>query len=228
MSVWEARKIRLVMELRQQGIADTAVLGAIERTPREAFVPAQFHDKAYDNIALPIGNGQTISQPYIVALMTQALCVDRSHKVLEIGTGSGYQTAILARLCRRIYTIERIPELLRGAEDLLHKLRIRNYTAAAADGTRGWVAQAPFARIIVTAAAAAPLPPAELVNQLDNGGIMVCPVTREDRTQHLIKITRILDQFYYEDLCPVRFVPLLPDVEAAMNIIPETKRIASA
>jgi len=214
MSVWEARKIRLIMELRQQGILDAQVLGAIERTPREIFVPTQFHDKAYDNVALPIGNGQTISQPYIVALMTQALCVDKSHKVLEIGTGSGYQTAVLARLCRRIYTIERIPELLKGAEELLHKLHVRNYTAAATDGTKGWPAQAPFARIIVTAASGAPMPPAALTNQLDNGGIMICPVTRNDRSQHLIKITRILDQIYTEDLCPVRFVPLLPDAEA--------------
>lgn len=203
------------MELRQQGIADTAVLGAIERTPRETFIPEQFQDKSYENIALPIGNGQTISQPYIVALMTEALCLDKSHKVLEIGTGSGYQTAILAKLCRRVYTIERIPELLAGAEMLLQKLRIRNYTAAAADGTKGWPAQAPFSRIIVTAAAARPMPPKALVDQLDNGGIMISPVTREDRTQHLIKITRIMDQLFTEDLTPVRFVPLLPDVEAA-------------
>jgi protein-L-isoaspartate(D-aspartate) O-methyltransferase len=218
MSVWEARKIRLIMELRQQGINDTQVLGAIERVPREAFIPEQFQDKSYDNIALPIGNGQTISQPYIVALMTQALHLDKSHKVLEIGTGSGYQTAILAKLCRRVYSIERIPELLIGAETLLQKLRVRNYTAQAGDGTKGWKAQAPFARIIVTAAAAAPLPPKALVDQLDNGGIMICPITREDRTQHLIKITRIMDQIFTEDLTPVRFVPLLPDVESASNI----------
>ena len=218
MSIWEARKIRLIMELRQQGITDTAVLSAIERTPREAFIPVQFQDKTYDNVALPIGNGQTISQPYIVALMTEALCLDKSHKVLEIGTGSGYQTAILARLCRRVYTIERIPELLTGAEALLGKLRVRNYTAAAGDGTKGWPAQSPFARIIITAAAAAPMPPSALVDQLDNGGIMICPVTREDRSQWLIKITRIMGQVYYEDLCPVRFVPLLPDVESAEAI----------
>lgn len=215
MSVWESRKIKLVMELRTQGIRDTAVLGAIERVPREAFVPAQFQDKSYENVALPIGNGQTISQPHVVAMMTEALCLNKTHKVLEIGTGSGYQTAILAKLCRRVYTIERIPELLAGAEKLLQELRIRNYTAAVADGTRGWPAQAPFARIMVTAAAADPLPPPALLEQLDNGGIMICPVSRPDRSQWLIKITRILDQFYTEDLCPVRFVPLLPDAEAA-------------
>jgi protein-L-isoaspartate(D-aspartate) O-methyltransferase len=208
------------MELRQQGIMDPAVLGAIERVPREAFIPEQFQDKSYDNIALPIGNGQTISQPYVVALMTQALHLDKSHKVLEIGTGSGYQTAILAKLCRRVYTIERIPELLAGAETLLHKLRIRNYTAAAADGTKGWPAQSPFARIIVTAASASAMPPAALVDQLDNGGIMICPVSRPDRSQWLIKITRIMGQAYYEDLCPVRFVPLLPDVEPATTTLP--------
>ncbi len=213
MSIWDAQKIRLIMDLRQQGIIDTSVLGAIERVPREAFVPAQFQDKSYENVALPIGNGQTISQPYIVALMTQALCLDKSHKVLEIGTGSGYQTAILAKLCRRVYTIERIPELLVGAEVLFQKLRIRNYTAAATDGTKGWPAQAPFARIIVTAAAANEVPPQTLMEQLDDGGIMICPVTKPDKTQWLIKIMRVLGQFYTEDLCPVRFVPLLPDAE---------------
>ena len=220
MSLWEARKVRLIMELRAQGITCTDVLGAIERVPRDAFVPTQFQEKSYDNIALPIGNGQTISQPYIVALMTQALCLNRSHKVLEIGTGSGYQTAILAKLCRRVYSIERIPELLVGAEALLQKLRVRNYTAQSGDGTKGWKAQAPFARIIVTAAAATAMPPAALVDQLDNGGIMVCPVTRPDRNQYLIKVMRIMDQIFYEDLCPVRFVPLLPDVEAATAIQP--------
>ncbi len=217
MNIWEARKIRLVMELRTLGISNAAVLGAIERVPRETFIPVQFQDKAYENVALPIGHGQTISQPLIVALMTQALQVDKQHKVLEIGTGSGYQTAILARLVRRVYTIERIPEFLKPAEDILTQLRIRNYTAKVGDGTKGWAEQAPFARIIVTAAAAGETPPAALLNQLDNSGIMVCPVSR-GREQILIKITRLMDQFFYEDICPVRFVPLLPDEEPTIEL----------
>ena len=213
MSIWEARKIRLIMELRQLGINDSHVLGAIERVPREAFVPLQFHDKAYDNIALPIGHGQTISQPYIVALMTQALQVNKTHKVLEIGTGSGYQTAILSKLARRVYSIERIAELLKPTEELLQRLHIRNITAIAGDGTKGWVEQAPFTRIIVTAAAAGAEPPQALLDQLALGGMMVIPLTFK-RAQVLVRITKHENNCGYEEICPVRFVPLLPDAPA--------------
>ena len=148
-----ARKIRLIMRLRHAGIHDTHVLSAIERIPRELFVPASFQDQAYENRTLPIGHGQTLSQPFVVALMTQALRADRRTKVLEIGTGSGYQSAVLSRLCRRLYTIERFADLLQGAEQRFHGLRLHNITCRRGEGRRGWPEQAPFSRIIVTAAA---------------------------------------------------------------------------
>ena len=157
-----ARKIRLIMKLRKSGITDTGVLGAIERVPREVFIPTYFHDQAYEDIALPIGRGQTISQPLVVASMTQELQVNDRHKVLEIGTGSGYQAAILAKLCRRVYSIERHRPLLALAESRLNELKIRNITCKAADGMKGWIEQAPFDRIIVTAAAGDEAPPALL------------------------------------------------------------------
>ncbi|MCC7168195.1 MAG: protein-L-isoaspartate(D-aspartate) O-methyltransferase, partial [Rhodospirillales bacterium] len=170
----EARKIRLLMELRRGGVVDTRVLAAIERTPRELFVPQTFQDQAYEDQALPIGRGQTISQPLVVGLMTQALEVGERMKVLEIGTGSGYQAAILARLCRRLYTIERHKPLLKEAEERFKALRLYNITAIAGDGMKGWPDQAPFERIMVTAAATEI--PQALVDQLAVGGILVVPV----------------------------------------------------
>jgi len=162
-----ARKIRLIMKLRKSGITDTAVLAAIERVPREAFISPTFHDQAYEDTALPIGRGQTISQPLVVASMTQELRVNDRHKVLEIGTGSGYQAAILAKLCRRVYSIERHRPLLEAAEKRLNGLRVRNITCKAADGMKGWLEQAPFDRIIVTAGA--PSTPIRLLQQLAEG-----------------------------------------------------------
>ena len=132
----ETRKIRLIMELRQGGVTDADVLSALERVPREQFVPDIFQDRAYDNAPLPIGEGQTISQPLIVGLMTQALELNKRHKVLEIGTGSGYQTAILSRLCRRVYTIERIRPLYDGAMAVLQALNVRNVTPRSATAPR--------------------------------------------------------------------------------------------
>jgi len=214
-----ARKIRLIMELRRAGIADTQVLAAIERVPRELFVPAAFQDQAYENRALPIGCGQTLSQPGVVAAMTQALRAERRFKVLEVGTGSGYQAAILARLCRRLYTIERHRELHRQAEARLHELRLHNVTMRVGDGHKGWPEQAPFARIIVTAAA--PQVPAGLVDQLGPGGVMVVPVGRSGRDQTLLRLSR--DQtgrVAEEDLGAVRFVPLVagpPEVGTALR-----------
>lgn len=202
-----ARKIRLIMELRGQGVADTRVLSAIERVPREAFVPATFADQAYENTALPIGRGQTISQPLIVGLMTQALQLDDRHKVLEIGTGSGYQTAILAHLCRRVYTVERYRNLLKEAEARIDALKIRNVTAQVADGTLGWRQQAPFDRILVTAAATSF--PVALGEQLGEGGIMVLPVGSGPIDQYVCRITRRGDTYEEERLWPVRFVPLV-------------------
>jgi protein-L-isoaspartate(D-aspartate) O-methyltransferase len=205
-----ARKIRLIMALRRSGIADTAVLAAMERIPREDFIPEAFHDQAYEDKALPIGHGQTISQPQVVGLMTQALEVGPRHKVLEIGTGSGYQTAVLSRLARRVYTIERHKPLLQEAEQRFAKLQIHNITAIAGDGLKGWPAQAPFDRIIVTAAAEA-LPPT-LLSQLSVGGIMVLPLGPDRGDQELVRVKQVESGAETEKLCDVRFVPLLPGV----------------
>jgi len=201
------------MHLRRSGVTDHAVLGALERVPREAFVPAQFLDRAYEDIALPIGRGQTISQPLVVALMTQALKVNDLHKVLEIGTGSGYQASVLAKLCRRVYTIERHKALLDLAQErILNELHIYNFTAKAADGMKGWPEQAPFERIIVTAANRGEHPPTALVDQMAIGGIMVIPMGDEKRNQKIVRFTRTETGLEREELWPVRFVPLLPDM----------------
>jgi protein-L-isoaspartate(D-aspartate) O-methyltransferase len=206
-AVFLPNKLRLLMELRRTGIADDKVLGAIERVPREKFVPATFLDQAYENVALPIGNGQTISQPYVVARMTEALELGDRHKVLEIGTGSGYQTAVLARLCRRVFSIERHRALLRQAELRLAELRLHNVTVRYGDGTKGWPEQAPFDRIIVTAAAAEL--PAQLTESLAMGGILVAPIGEERREQRLVRIRRDESGFTTEELGIVRFVPLV-------------------
>ncbi len=207
----DARKIRLIMELRQQGIADTEVLSAIERVPREVFVSSSFVDQAYENTALPIEEGQTISQPYVVAFMTQALEVKPRMRVLEIGTGSGYQAAVLARLCRRVFTIERYRSLLRRAEEKFKAARINNIVTQLGDGANGWPDLAPFDRIIVTAAA--PEVPPALKEQLsDKGGVLVVPVGRDSQAQHIVRIVRNGDDFTEESLLPVRFVPLVAGV----------------
>jgi protein-L-isoaspartate(D-aspartate) O-methyltransferase len=200
-------KLRLIMELRRLGIFDQRVLSAIERVPREMFVPPTFLDQAYENVALPIGHGQTVSQPLVVALMTQALEVGDRHKVFEIGTGSGYQTAVLARLCRRVFSIERFRPLQREAEKRFAELRLHNVTCRFGDGTKGWPEQAPFERIIVTAAA--PELPATLADSLVEDGILVAPVGEERREQRLIRIRRQAGGFVTEELGPVRFVPLV-------------------
>ena len=203
-----ARKIRLIMELRQQGITDTKVLSALERIPRELFIQESFHDQAYENIALPISHGQTISQPYIVAYMTEALKVGPRKKVLEVGTGSGYQAAVLAPLCRRLYTIERHRLLLKAAEARFAELRLSNITTRAGDGYKGWTEQAPFDRIIVTAAA--PEIPPVLIDQLAPGGILVVPVGRSSNEQNIVRVTKRDDhEIDREILLPVRFVPLV-------------------
>ncbi|HJO68068.1 MAG TPA: protein-L-isoaspartate(D-aspartate) O-methyltransferase [Rhodospirillales bacterium] len=201
-----ARKIRLVLELRSGGVTDTRALGAMERIPREVFVPAPFRDKAYDDVALPIGHHQTLSAPLVVARMTQALEVGERHKVLEIGTGSGYQTAVLASLCRRVYTVERLAELLVEAQARLAELRITNVTTLCGDGALGWPHQAPFDRIMVTAAA--PSVPAALVDQLAAGGVLVTPVARSGG-QRLIRVRRTENGSETEDLASVNFVPLV-------------------
>ena len=166
-----------------------------------------FADRAYEDMPLPIACGQTISQPSVVGLMTQALQVNPRDTVLEVGTGSGYQAAILSQLARRVYTVDRYRRLVREASDLFHQLDLVNITAITADGSYGLPEQAPFDRIIVTAAAEDP--PGPLLEQLKPGGIMVVPVGQSDAVQSLIKVTRTASGFDYEELRPVRFVPLV-------------------
>ena len=208
----ESRKIRLVMDLRNGGVTDTRVLAAIERVPRETFVEEAFLDQAYANQALPINCGQTISQPMVVGLMTQALQLGDRHKVLEVGTGSGYQTAILSKLARRVYTIERHRDLMAGAEQRFKILNFHNITTMVGDGYKGWTAHAPFDRILVTAAAR--IVPPDLVAQLsDEGGIMVLPVgDSSGLQQEVIRVRKDGKQFHSERLFPVRFVPLVQGV----------------
>jgi protein-L-isoaspartate(D-aspartate) O-methyltransferase len=206
-SVLATKKVRLIMELRALGITDARVLGAIERVPREAFLPEMFRDRAYENVALPVGHGQTISQPLVVAHMTEALEVGPRHKVLEVGTGSGYQAAVLAKLCRRVFTIERHRDLLKQAEERFAALRIHNITTRHGDGAKGWPEQSPFDRIMVTAAAEE-VPPV-LKQSLVDGGILVIPVGEERHDQELLKIRRKGEEFITENLGGVRFVPLI-------------------
>ncbi len=213
----ESRKIRLVMDLRNAGVTDTKVLAAIERIPREHFVAEAFLDQAYANQALPISCGQTISQPLVVGLMTQALEISGRQKVLEVGTGSGYQAAILSKLARRVYTVERHRDLLGEAEKRFTALGLHNITTMVGDGYKGWPAQAPFERILVTAAAR--LVPPDLVAQLsDAGGVMVLPVGDAGGLhQEVIRVRKNGKQFESERLFPVRFVPLVqgvPDVRS--------------
>jgi protein-L-isoaspartate(D-aspartate) O-methyltransferase len=201
------RATRLIAELRRAGIGDERVLAAMEEVPRELFVPPTFAEHAYDNVALPIGHGQTVSQPLVVAMMTASLELTDRHKVFEIGTGSGYQTAILAKLARRVFTIERYRPLHREAEARLQQLRLRNITFRFGDGTKGWPEQAPFDRIIVTAAAAEV--PVMLTELLAIGGILVTPVGEQSRDQRLLRIRRLEAGFETDDLGVVRFVPLV-------------------
>ena len=206
----DARKIRLIMELRQSGIKDTRVLSAIERVPRDVFVSPAFVDQAYENTALPIDQGQTISQPYVVAFMAEALELAERSKVLEVGTGSGYQAAVLARLCRRVFTVERYRSLSRQAEGNFKALGIHNIVTRYGDGTKGWPEQAPFDRIIV--AAAGTEVPQALKDQLAPDGLMVIPLGRTSWEQQVVRVRRTGDEFVTEDMLPVRFVPLVEGV----------------
>jgi protein-L-isoaspartate(D-aspartate) O-methyltransferase len=200
------RKIELIMKLRNQGVRDVRILEAIERIPRELFVPETLALDAYADEAMPIACGQTISQPFVVAFMTDRLQVSERMKVLEIGTGSGYQTAILSLLCRRVYTIERHRPLLSGAKARFDHLGLTNITTMLGDGFKGWPAQAPFDRIIVTAAAGE-LPEA-LLDQLAPGGIMIIPV-EGGTVQELLRVTKEAEGNTIEKLLDVRFVPLV-------------------
>ena len=206
MTDFQQEKARLTMTLRGMGVVESDVLSAIEQVPRELFVPAALRDHAYENASLPIAMDQTISQPYIVARMTASLRLTGRERVLEIGTGSGYQAAILSFLCRRVYSIERLRPLLVEAETRFRRLRITNITTKVGDGARGWPEGAPFDRIILTCAPASI--PEALLNQLKTGGIMVAPEGR-DRAQSLVTIRRTETGFEKEELLPVKFVPLV-------------------
>jgi len=201
--------MELVLALRRAGVTDPDVVATMERVPRELFVPEAFQAQSYQDITLPIGHHQTLSQPAVVGLMTEALELDDRKKVLEVGTGSGYQTAILSPLCRRVYSIERHAPLLEEAEKRFEKLRIRNVTTKVGDGTLGWDAQAPFERIIVTAAAA-DVPPI-LAEQLSLGGIMIVPIGISDDFQTILKVVKTDHGLETEELRDVRFVPLIPE-----------------
>ena len=203
----DPRAMQLVLELRQNGITDDKLIDVMERLPRDLFVHQAFKERAYENLALPIGYHQTVSQPHVVAMMTQALDLNDRCKVLEIGTGSGYQAAVLAPLCRRLYTIERHKPLLEEAEQRFRDLRIPNITTRYGDGSKGWPEQAPFDRIIVTAAAI-DIPPV-LVDQLAVGGIMVVPIGDDQHDQRLVKVVRTEDGPEISDLGWVRFVPFV-------------------
>jgi len=201
------RKMRFLFALRSRGVTDARVLTAMEVVDRGLFVRGLFAMRAYEDMPLPIACGQTISQPSIVGLMTQALAVGVRDTILEVGTGSGYQAAILSQLGRRVYTVDRHRRLVAEARELFRTLGLVNITAFAADGSHGLPDQAPFDRILVTAAAEDP--PGPLLSQLKIGGIMVVPVGQSDAVQTLIKVTRSAAGYDYEELRPVRFVPLV-------------------
>ncbi|MCX7299700.1 MAG: protein-L-isoaspartate(D-aspartate) O-methyltransferase [Rhodobacterales bacterium] len=201
------RKMQFLYALRASGVTDARTLTAMERIDRAQFVRGLFADRAYEDVPLTIPCGQTISQPSIVGIMTQALQVTPRDKVLEVGTGSGYQAAILSLLARRVYTVDRYRRLVAQAREIFDALKLPNITAFTADGSFGLPDQAPFDRIIVTAAAEDP--PGPLLAQLRIGGIMVVPVGQSDAVQSLIRVTRTETGFDYDELRPVRFVPLV-------------------
>lgn len=200
-------KMQFLYALRSRGVTDARVLTAMEQVDRADYVKGTFADRAYEDMPLPIACGQTISQPSVVGLMTQALEISPRDKVLEIGTGSGYQAAILGKLARRVYTVDRYRRLVQAARAVFEANDITNITTFTADGSHGFTEQAPFDRILVTAAAEDP--PGPLLAQLKPGGIMVLPVGQSDAVQSLIRVRRTEAGFEYDELRSVRFVPLL-------------------
>jgi len=209
------RKAGLILRLRQAGVTDKRVLDAIEATPRELFVPPDLQQEAYNpDRALPVDCGQTISAPVIVGMMTQALDVGDRDRVLEVGTGTGYQAAVLSKLARRVYTVDRFRTLVTTAESRFKTLRLNNVTTLIADGMQGWPEQAPFDRIIVTAAGETI--PEPLKKQVKVGGIIVIPVGPADGVQRLLRLERMADGFNEKMLGDVRFVPLIPGKAARL------------
>ena len=212
----DEKKMQFILSVRSKGVVDDNVLKAIESLNREHFLKGVFAQRAYEDTPLPIECGQTISKPSVVGIMTQALKVTTRDKILEIGTGSGYQTAILSKLARRVYSVERFKPLYDEARQIFKQLNLNNITPIWGDGSQGIVEQQPFDRIIVTAAAEDP--PPILLNQLKVGGIMIIPVGQSDEIQKLIKVERTETNFKYEDLCDVRFVPLLEGREDGIYV----------
>jgi protein-L-isoaspartate(D-aspartate) O-methyltransferase len=204
------RLARLVLALRSQGVTDPLVLSAIEKTPRDLFTPELFRDRSFEDSALPIACGQTISQPFIVGLMTQALTLEPRARVLEIGTGSGYQTAILSRLSRLVYTVERYRTLMAEAEARFSVLGLTNVITRFGDGGEGWKEQAPFDRILVTAAASDE--PTRLLAQLKPAGVLVAPVGKGPVQRLLRYAGDGKGGFTEQQLGEVRFVPMLDGV----------------
>tara|TARA_B100000401_G_C52490264_1_gene570077 strand:+ start:15 stop:659 length:645 start_codon:yes stop_codon:yes gene_type:complete len=200
-------KFDLLLDLKQQGVSDIKILNIIEDIDRSLFIDTNLKEKSNLNVALPIDCGQTISQPLVVAHMTQTLDINKKMRVLEIGTGSGYQSLVLSKLSRFVYTIERHNILLKKAKNLLQSLEINNVFFKHADGGLGWSEQAPFDRIIVTASA--PEIPTKLLSQLVDNGIMVIPVGEDNDNQVLKKIIKKGDSFIVKNIMNVRFVPLL-------------------
>jgi len=204
------RQMRFLYSIRSKGVTDARVLSAMEAIDRGAFVRGLFAERAYEDMPLPIACGQTISQPSVVGLMTQALELSGREKVLEVGTGSGYQAAVLSRLARRVYTVERHRRLVLEVRELFRELDLGNITVVHGDGSHGLPDQSPFDRIIVTAAAEDP--PGPLLAQLRIGGIMVVPVGQSDTVQSLIRVRRTEQGFDYEEMRAVRFVPLVEGI----------------
>lgn len=202
-----ATKMQFLYALRSKGVTDARVLTAMEQVDRADYVKGTFAERAYEDMPLPIACGQTISQPSVVGLMTQALQINPRDKVLEIGTGSGYQAAILSKLARRVYTVDRYRRLVHAARAVFEANDITNITTFTADGSHGFAEQAPFDRILLTAAAEDP--PGPLLAQLRVGGIMVLPVGQSNAVQSLIRVTRTENGLEYDELRSVRFVPLL-------------------
>lgn len=207
MALTPENQMQFLYTLRSRGVTDQRVLEAMEKTDRGEFVQGIFSDRAYEDRPLTIACGQTISQPSVVGLMTQALEVTPRCKVLEIGTGSGYQATILSHLARRVYTVDRYRSLAHKARKIFEKLQLVNVIGMTADGSQGLPDQAPFDRILLTAAAEDP--PANLLAQLREGGIMVLPVGQSGAVQSLIKVEKKPDGLEYTEICDVRFVPLV-------------------
>ncbi len=201
---------RMIQRLREQGAADERVLEAMRQVPRHIFVDEAIASRAYEDTALPIGNGQTISQPYVVERMSEVVMSVKPGKVLEVGTGCGYQTAVLARLVERVFSIERIAPLWQKARGHLNELQVHNVRLRHGDGYEGWPAEAPFDAILV--AAAPPSLPAALLEQLADGGVLVAPVG-ERGVQQLVTVTRQGDEFHQQVLEAVSFVPMLKGAE---------------